>query len=227
VGQHAAIVTGILEPTSGADDTFIYMHLEAAQRLFGHSNELTHILVRLSQPENMDRVVTQLRGCEAGLSMNIVPLAHVFHTIQSLVFSTRLFLGCLAAMALLVAAAGVSNSLLMAVAERTREIGILRAIGASQADIFRLVCLETLQVCAAGAGGGILLAFFSSRAVESWVRTQLPFAPTEPLIRWEWWVVGACLAGALVVGLLAAILPAARAARIPPAEAMRAVGGRA
>lgn len=224
--RERAVVCGVLQPTQGADDTFIYMDLRAAQRLFEHSNQLTHILVRLSDPEDLERVVAQLRGCDAGLSMNVVPLAHVFHSIQSLVFSTRLFLGCLALLALLVAAAGVSNSVLMAVSERQRELGILRAIGASRADIFRLICIETVQVCGLGACLGIASAFGASRVVEGWVRGRLPFAPTESLIHWEWWVVGSCLGSALIVGLLAALLPALRAARILPVEAMRTGGGR-
>ena len=69
--------------------------------MFHHTNELTHILVRLADPDALDHVVTQLRGCDAGLAMNVVPLAHLFHTIQSLVNSTRLLLGCIALVALL------------------------------------------------------------------------------------------------------------------------------
>jgi putative ABC transport system permease protein len=72
-------VAGILAPTQGAEDTFIHLSLADAQRLFGHSNELTHILVRLADPNDLDRAVSQLRGCDAGLAMNVVPLAHVFH----------------------------------------------------------------------------------------------------------------------------------------------------
>jgi putative ABC transport system permease protein len=97
---------------------------------FNHPFELTHILVRLRDPDDLDRAVSQLRGCDAGLAMNVVPLAHVFDTIQSLVNSTRLLLGCIAGVALLVAGAGVSNTILMAVAERQRELAVLRAIGA-------------------------------------------------------------------------------------------------
>jgi len=225
--RQKGVVCGILQPTQGADDTFVYFDLEAAQRLFGHSNELTHILVRLTDPADLDRVVAQLRGCEAGLSMNVVPLAHVFHSIQSLVFSTRLFLGCLAIMAILVSAAGVSNSVLMAVSERQRELGILRAIGASRADIFGLICIETLQICAVGACAGVTIAFCASHWVEGWVRARLPFAPTEALIHWEWWIIALCIGGALLVGLVAALLPASRAAQTLPVQAMRAGGGKA
>jgi putative ABC transport system permease protein len=225
--DQSGVVTAILAPTHGADDTFIHLRLPDAQRRFKHTNELTHILVRLADPDDLDNAVNQLRGCDAGLAMNVVPLAHVFHTIQSLVNSTRLLLGCIAFIALLVAGAGVSNTLLMAVAERVREIGVLRAIGASPQDIFRLVWLETVQVCLSGAILGITIAFFASRSVEAWVRAKLPFAPTDALIHWEAWNVVVCLTCALALGSLAGFLPAWRAARVPPMTAIRAAGGRA
>jgi len=222
-----ARVSGILTPTHGADDTFIHMRLADAQRRFKHTNELTHILVRLADPDDLDNVVSQLRGCDAGLAMNVVPLAHVFHTIQSLVNYTRWLLGCIALVALLVAGAGVSNTILMAVAERGREIGVLRAIGASRKDIFQLVWLETIQVCVSGAIVGMAIAFLASRSVEAWVRAKLPYAPTDALIHWEGWNVVACLTCAVVLGSLAGFLPAWRAARVPPMTAIRASGGRA
>jgi len=225
LANQQAVVSGLLASTQAADDNFIYLQLAAAQSIFGHSNQLTHILVRLSDPEDLERATAQLRGCDAGLSMNVVPLAHVFRTIQSLVASTRLFLGCLAVVALLAAAAGVSNAVLMAVAERQREIGIMRAIGASRFDIMRLISTEAIQVSLIGSGLGMVLAFGAARGVEAWVRAQLPFAPTDALIRWQWWIAGACLLCALVVGGVAALLPAWRAAQIMPGEAIRAGGG--
>jgi putative ABC transport system permease protein len=227
VRDEVGTITGIIAPTQGADDTFIYLRLTDAQRLFHHTNELTHILVRLGDPDALDHVVTQLRGCDAGLAMNVVPLAHLFHTIQSLVNSTRVLFGCVALVALLLAGMGVSNTILMAVAERAREIGVMRALGASRGNIFRLIWLETIQVCVSGAVAGVGVAFLASRGVEAWVRSQLPFSPTDALIRWEWWVAAFCLACALVLGSLAGFLPAWRAARVLPMTAIRAAGGRA
>jgi putative ABC transport system permease protein len=225
--DRSGTVTGILEPTHGADDTFIHLRLGGAQRLFHHPQELTHILVRLKDPNALDQAVRQLRGCDAGLSMNVVPLAHMFHTIQSLVNSTRLLLGSVAIIALLVAGTGVSNTVLMAVVERRREIGVLRAIGATRANVFRLVWLETLQTCLAGSVLGVVVAFLASRSLETWVRSRLPFSPTDTLIGWEWWMVASCLGAALVLGSVASFLPAWRAASLPPMAAIRASGGRA
>src|SRR5687767_8848694 len=94
LGQARAIVSGVLEPAQSADDKFIFLPLDDAQERFRHTNELTHILVRLSDPDRMDSVVKALRGCDAGMQMNVVPLAHLFQLIQSLLASTRWFLVC-------------------------------------------------------------------------------------------------------------------------------------
>lgn len=219
-------VSGILSTTNGADDGFIYLPLSDAQRLFGHPHELTHILVRLSDPNKMENVVANLRGCDAGLSMNIVPLAHLFRTIQNLVNSTRLLLGCLTLVALLIAGAGVGNAILMAVVERTREIGVMRAVGASQADIFRLFWMETLQICLCGSLVGVFLAFAASRSVETWLRARLPFAPDDALIQWDWATALFCILAAVLLGSLVSILPAWRAAAISPIRAIQRDGGR-
>jgi putative ABC transport system permease protein len=217
-------VAGILAPTGGADDRFIYLRLEDAQRIFKHPGELTHILVRLADPDRLDQAVANLRGCDAGLQMNVVPLSHLFATIRSLLQATRVLFGCVVLVALGIGATGVSNTVLMAVTERTREIGMLRALGASTGDIFRVFWLEALAVCGAGGLLGVAAAFAASRLTEAWLRTQLPFAPTDPLIRWEWGTAGLCLLAALAVGSLAGLLPAWRAARLSPMDAMRAVG---
>ena len=218
-------ISGVLAPTQTSDDSFIHLRLEDAQRQFKHPGQFTHILVRLRDPNDLDKAVAQLRGCDAGLSMNVIPLAHLFKTIQSLVNSTRLLLGCIAAVALLIAGVGVVNTILIAVTERRRELAMMRAVGASRADVFRLVWLETIQTCLAGGMAGIVIAFLSSRGVETWVRSMLPFGPSGSLIHWEWGTVAICLACALVLGSLAGLLPAARAAGVPPMMTIRGDGG--
>jgi putative ABC transport system permease protein len=234
VGQSVALpglagrtgrVAGVLAPTSGPDDLFVYMPLADAQRLFHQPGHLTHILVRLEDPNRMQRVVGDLRGCDAGLEMNIVPLAHLFHSIQNLVNAARLLLGCVALVAALVSGAALANTVLMAVAERTREMGVLRALGASRGDLFGLVWLETLQISLAGGIAGLLLAVLGARGVEGWLRERLPYAPNATLIHPEWGSMLLCLAAALVLGSLSGLLPAWRAARLSPVEAIRRGAG--
>ena len=220
-----AVIRGIISPTQGADDLFVYIPLADAQRIFKHPRELTHMLVRLDAPENMESAVNALRGCGAGLEMNVVPLAHLFNTIQSLVQSTRLLLASVALVALLAAGAGLSNTILMAVSERTREIGVLRAIGASRAKVFGLIWGETIALCGAGAAAGILLALLGSRAVEAWLRGRIPFAPHGSLVSPDLPAALACLGGALAIGTIAGLLPAWRASLLSPAAAIRTGAG--
>jgi putative ABC transport system permease protein len=214
-------VCGVLAETQGADDTFIYMPLADAQKLFKRPGQLTHILVRLSDPNAVESVVSELRGCDAGMDMNVVPMAHLFRTIQGLMNSTRLLLGCIAAVALLIAGAGVSNTILMSVTERTREIGVMRAVGASRGNVFLLTWLETVLLCVLGGVAGLVMAAAASAGVEQWLRERLPFAPSGALVHFEPLIMLCCLLAALALGTFAGLLPAWRAARLSPIEAMR------
>jgi putative ABC transport system permease protein len=109
----------------------------------------------------------------------------------------------------------------MAVSERTREIGVLRAMGASRSHIFGLIWLETLQISLAGGLLGVVVALAGSRAVEAWLRARLPYAPGAPLVHPEAVVIGVCLLGAALLGTVAGLLPAWRAAALSPVEAIR------
>jgi putative ABC transport system permease protein len=214
-------ISGILQATQGPDDLFQFLRLEDAQRLFRHPGELTHILVRLDDPERVASVVRDLRGCDAGLDMTVVPLAHLFQTIQNLIQNTRLLLACAALAALLAAGMGVSNTMLMAVTERTREIGILRATGIPSGTIFGLVCAEALTLSLLGGIVGLLLATVGASVFEAWLRQRLPYAPHDTLLRPEPVVMAFCFGVACAVGVLAALLPAFAAARLSPVEAIR------
>lgn len=218
-------VSGILQPTSGPDDLFLWTRLSDAQKLWKRPNELTHILVRLDNPDNVDVTVRDLRGCDAGLEMTVVPLAHLFQTIQNLAQSTRLLLGCVALTALLAAGAGMGNTVLMAVSERAREIGVLRAVGASRLWVFGLIWFETVLLSLLGGVAGIALSLGGAGLLEAWLRARLPYAPHENLLRFDLPVALGCLALSVVVGTLAALVPAWRAARLSPVQAMRGATG--
>ena len=218
-------VAGIGAATGGADDGFVYLPMAAAQRAFRRERQFTHILVRLRDPDGLEAAVQQLRGCNAGMDMNVIPMTHLFETIQGMVRSTRAWLASVAAVALLVAAAGIANAVLSAVSERTREIGVLRAVGASRFQVFRLVWTETLVACLAGGLVGVVAARLSGGLAETWLRSRIPFAPADALVRIEPPVVLVGLAAAVGLALAAGVVPALRAASLPPAVALRKPGG--
>ncbi|MGA5700720.1 ABC transporter permease [Peterkaempfera bronchialis] len=135
---------------------------------------------------------------------------------QVISFLLNLLYGLLA-MAVLIAVLGVVNTLAMSVFERRREIGMLRAIGLDRAGVKRMVRLESLVISLFGAVLGIGLGIFLAWAVNGTLKENLSGLTTVvPLAQ-----VAYLLAGAAVIGLLAAVWPARRASRINVLEAIK------
>ncbi|WP_432096741.1 ABC transporter permease [Streptomyces sp. bgisy100] len=124
----------------------------------------------------------------------------------------------LLAMAVLIAVLGVVNTLAMSVFERKHEIGMLRAIGLDRAKVKQMVRLESVVISLFGAllgiGLGVFLAWAAGRSISEQVKT---YAMEIPFDR-----IGIFLAAAAVVGVLAAVWPARRAARLNALEAIKA-----
>ena len=128
----------------------------------------------------------------------------------------------MALVALLAAGAGVGNAVLLSVTERTREIGVLRALGASVGEVVRLIWLEALAICAGGAALGLALALLGGGWIEYWLRARLPFAPSDALMRGDAAAAAGCALVALLLGSAAALPAAWRAGRLAPVAAIRA-----
>ncbi|MEV0279130.1 FtsX-like permease family protein [Streptomyces sp. NPDC050610] len=121
-------------------------------------------------------------------------------------------------MALVIAVVGVVNTLAMSVFERTREIGMLRAIGLARRDVKQMVRLESVMICVFGAVLGIVVGVFLAWSGGHLVRSSFPAYE----FGLPWARIALFLLIALVVGVLAAVWPARRAGRLSPLESIGA-----
>lgn len=130
----------------------------------------------------------------------------------------KLFLGAITGIALLVGGIGIMNVLLASVTERTREIGVRKAIGARRRDLLAQFLLESVTIAGLGSVIGTLLGFGGAFGVTALMRQRFD-APVYAAFSWGTLAVSA--GAAVLVGVVFGIYPALRAARLSPIEAIR------
>ena len=211
-------VAGIFERTGTQDDGILFLPLKTAQRIFDIPGQLSGIGIKLKE-------ISDLRTFEEDLyeepGIQVISMAQVKGTIFNLISSAQVLINSIAVIALLIAVIGVINTILMSVFERTREIGVMKALGASRQEVFQIVCMETALICLAGGVTGTIVAKTGGRLMEAGVRHFLPFAPQGELILIGPELLVMAIVGTVVIGLLAGIYPAFRASSMMPVEAIR------
>jgi len=148
-------------------------------------------------------------------------LAQVRGTILNLVSSARAMASSVALIAIFIAVIGVTNTILMSVFERTREIGMMKALGASAVDIFKIIWMETTFICVIGGIFGMALAVLGSRIVEQIIRQTLPYTPAGKLVFIKPELLFGSFIATVIMGLVAGTYPALRASLMKPIEAIR------
>ncbi len=134
-----------------------------------------------------------------------------------------LFLGIFGSLALAVASIGIINTLVMAILERRREIGIMKAIGASDSDVKGLFFAEAGVMGVFGGFVGVALGWAIGRVINLGTNVYLKRQHFPPEQIWfvPWWLVLGAIGFAIVVSLLSGLYPASRAARLDPVQALR------
>lgn len=133
------------------------------------------------------------------------------------------FLGIFGSLALMVASIGIVNTLVMAILERRREIGIMKAIGASDGDVKKLFFAEAGAMGILGGVVGVVLGWGIGQVINVGTNIYLRRQSLPPEHFWAvpWWLVGGAIGFALVVSLVSGLYPAGRAARLDPVQALR------
>lgn len=212
-------VVGILERTGTQDDGTIFVPLGKLQEIAG-IDKITTIGIRIKSGADASALEARLYRLP---DAQVVSFSQVKQTILKLISTARVMVLSIAVIALLIAMAGVANTILMSVLERLHEIGVLKTMGAMPSDVFLLVMTETLILCAGGGVAGIGLAYALAGAAGAWVRRILPYAPRGGLVEIDLNMALATLMIVIAVGLISGILPAWKAGRVRPLDTIRSI----
>jgi len=177
------------------------------------------VSVRVKDPARIQAVEDAIKK----LGFNTFSILDATRSLRRFFTVLDLFLGIFGSLALAVASIGIVNTLVMAILERRREIGILKSIGASDIDVWKLFFAEAGVMGALGGALGVALGWTIGRVINIGTNIYLRRQDMAPEQIWfvPWWLVGGAIAFAIVVSLLSGLYPAARAARLDPVQALR------
>jgi len=230
-------VSGTLQKkgTSGLTnfDYWIFIPLDTAREIYGPPYESDLIFVKVSNPDDSDRISENIEALFPPYRISILAPVTFIRQVDYILSLIQLFLTSIASISLLVAGIGIMNITTVSVMERTREIGIMKAIGAKNTTILTMFLAETALIgllggligVPTGYGLSYLLSIIISRftmgqqqgTVFQNPETQHPmvtpiFSPT--------WAIGAMLFG-IIICVLFGLYPARKAAKLNPVEALR------
>jgi putative ABC transport system permease protein len=223
VGGFPYIIVGVAEKQGGlfgefTSDKRVFIPLFSFQHQFGSRRDVT-IQVRVADLKQMEDakielegLMRKIRGLPPGKpnDFNINQqeiLTQTFGGISLVIASIGLFI---TGLSLFVGGIGIMNIMFVSVTERTKEIGIRKAIGAKRRTILMQFLVEAAALCLIGGLIGLLIAFPLSLIVDQFLPTAMPLS-----------VVGIAILISLVVGVISGFMPAYRAARMDPVEALR------
>lgn len=212
-------VIGVFVPKGSAfgvsQDAEVHIPVTAAQRLFGMQN-ITGLAVKADSPSDVqstgDKVVAALKAKYRGEEFTAVTQTQILGTIGRILSLLTLVLAAIAGISLLVGGVGVSNIMLVSVRERTKEIGLRKALGARQRDVLAQFLLEAVMLTSIGGLIGIGLGMGVSYTLSA-------FTPLPALI--AWWSIALAFGVSAAVGVFFGVMPARRAGRLDPVVALR------
>jgi putative ABC transport system permease protein len=226
-------VAGVLAPTSGESDWSIIMRLEDVKRL----NEWATGQHINYNKDGYSLVIVKVDNADHVLEVNdaISAMGYQTYTMQSFVeginnfyLVLQLVFGGVGAIALLVAAIGIANTMAMAILERTREIGLMKAIGATNRDVLSIFLGEAGGIGFLGGLGGVLIGWLAGQGLNvlavAYLANQATSqggAPPSVAVYTPLWLPVFTLIFATVIGLASGLYPALRAATMVPVNALK------
>jgi len=232
--QQTLTIVGVtdLDPDSmrGAARARVFLPLKLAQNLHVMQSELrdgsasgaptyTSLSVRVGNPNQVPVVEAAIKK----MGFSAFSIVDATRSMRQFFAVLDVFLGIFGSLALAVASIGIVNTLVMAILERRREIGIMKALGASDADVRGLFFAEAGAMGLVGGATGVALGWTIGRLINLGTNIYLVRQHFPPAQIWSvpLWLVLSAITFSIVVSLLSGLYPAARAARLDPVQALR------
>jgi putative ABC transport system permease protein len=177
------------------------------------------VSVRVKDPAKIQAVEDSIKK----MGFNTFSMLDATRSLRRFFTILDLFLGIFGSLALAVASIGIVNTLVMAILERRREIGIMKAIGGSDGDVRKLFFVEAGVMGLFGGAVGVALGWTIGRIINAGTNIYLRRQDLSPEQIWfvPWWLVLGAIIFAIVVSLISGVYPATRASRLDPVQALR------
>lgn len=204
-----ALTLHVMQPSEWRDTT----------NLAGGTPTYTTVEVRVKSPKYVPAVEDAIKK----MGFNTFSIVDATKNLRQFFAVLDLFLGIFGSLALAVASIGIVNTLVMAILERRREIGIMKAVGASDADVRGLFFAEAGAMGIFGGALGVALGWTIGRVINFGTNVYLKrqHFPPEQIWSVPWWLVIGAIVFSIVVSLLSGLYPAGRAAKLDPVQALR------
>jgi putative ABC transport system permease protein len=222
-------VGGILAETGGEQDYNIYMSLRDLEKLTtwvdgerpnweqdGYSQAL---VIAEQDPETILQVTDEITN----LGYFAFSTTSIVESLESTFLIIEAVLGGIASIALLVAAIGIANTMVMSVLERTREIGLMKALGAQNRDVLSVFLAEAATIGLLGGVAGVIIGIAVSQLIDLLAANYLSTQGTEitSIVQTPIWLPVFAILFSMVIGLIAGIYPAFRAVQLDPVRALK------
>ncbi|RLE39222.1 hypothetical protein DRJ17_01725 [Candidatus Woesearchaeota archaeon] len=216
-------VIGIYEPIGSAqDDSMILIPSELSDELFDNRDEVSYIEVRVQEGIDVDTIATnverKLKRIRRDENFEVLTPDQLLKTFGSILIILKIVLTGVASISILVGAVGIMNSMFTNVLERTKEIGIMKSVGARNVDVLTVFLFEAGIVGFIGGVFGVILGIVLAEVIEIFTVNagySLVHISVGP------WLAAFGILFAVTVGILSGLLPAMNASKLIPVKALR------